>query len=44
VLGGLTAFGLPGLVFGPVVLAVVFALLVELPPDLPLDEGSAEPR
>jgi predicted PurR-regulated permease PerM len=41
VLGGLTAFGLPGLVFGPVVLAVVFALLVELPPDLPPDEGSA---
>jgi predicted PurR-regulated permease PerM len=32
VLGGLSAFGLPGLLFGPVVLAVVFALLVELPP------------
>lgn len=29
VLGGLSAFGLPGLLFGPVVLAVVFALLVE---------------
>jgi predicted PurR-regulated permease PerM len=31
VLGGLSAFGLPGLLFGPVVLAIVFALLVELP-------------
>jgi len=31
VLGGLAAFGLPGLLFGPVVLAVVFALLVERP-------------
>lgn len=29
--GGLAAFGLPALLFGPVVLAVVFALLVELP-------------
>jgi predicted PurR-regulated permease PerM len=30
VLGGLSAFGLPGLLFGPVLLAVVFALLVEV--------------
>jgi predicted PurR-regulated permease PerM len=32
VLGGLSAFGLLGLLFGPVVLAVAFALLAELPP------------
>ena len=42
VLGGLSAFGLPGLLFGPVVLAVVFALLVELPPEAPIGEGSVE--
>ena len=38
VLGGLTAFGLPGLLFGPVMLAVVFALVAELPPAGPRGE------
>jgi predicted PurR-regulated permease PerM len=40
VLGGLATFGLPGLLFGPVVLAVVFALVAELPPPAPASGGS----
>jgi predicted PurR-regulated permease PerM len=43
VLGGLAAFGLPGLLFGPVVLAVVFALIVELPGEAPAGDPSAAP-
>jgi predicted PurR-regulated permease PerM len=42
VLGGLAAFGLLGLLFGPVVLAVVFALLAELPPRAEAGELPAE--
>jgi Ca2+-transporting ATPase len=42
VLGGLAAFGLPGLLFGPVVLAVVFALVAELPPIEPASAGSTD--
>jgi predicted PurR-regulated permease PerM len=42
VLGGLAAFGLPGLLFGPVVLAVVFALVAELPPPPPEGARSAD--
>jgi predicted PurR-regulated permease PerM len=41
VLGGLSAFGLPGLLFGPVMLAVVFALVAELPPAVAAGEGPA---
>jgi predicted PurR-regulated permease PerM len=44
VLGGLAAFGLPGLLFGPVMLSVVFALLVELPTDAPPVEVAARSR
>jgi predicted PurR-regulated permease PerM len=42
VLGGLAAFGLPGLLFGPVVLAVVFALVAELPPAAPAAGSSGD--
>jgi predicted PurR-regulated permease PerM len=42
VLGGLSAFGLPGLLFGPVMLAVAFALLAELPPAAAANEPDVE--
>jgi predicted PurR-regulated permease PerM len=43
VLGGLASFGLLGLLFGPVVLAVVFALLSELTPAAEEHGGEALP-
>ncbi len=42
VLGGLSAFGFLGLLFGPVLLAVVFSLARALPPPAPDDEPLSE--